>query len=350
MKERNLSIDAIKGIAITLVMLGHVFVHNHMEDPYLYDAIRAVQMPLFMIISGYLCGQGRKISDLKTYGKVLGKRATSYLVPFFTWLTIMHPRNLIEAYKTVFVQLDYGLWFLAVLFILNLFVYTAQLAGAKFREKNYLLSEIIFWFVYALFCMGLLGQIITGNRFLSPSLIILYVPFYMLGYITGNYGKRILCWGTKAPGKIDCKNSWVVKAAVCAMTVAFAYLVITKNLNSMETRPEMLTQMLASVLGSIAMIYGVLCWKAGKIKNIFAKLGEYTLEIYVIHYHFANILNFGNKQYDFYTLEGFLFVVVSFIAMSAVTFCSIWLMKKVKILDFLFFGKVYWKNVHKTMD
>ena len=340
MKERNISIDALKGIAITLVMLGHVFVHNHMEDPYLYDAIRAVQMPLFMIVSGYLCGQGRKISDLKSYGKVLGKRATSYLVPFFVWLTIMHPRNLIEAYKTVFVQLDYGLWFLAVLFILTFFVYTAQLAAGKLREKNDILSEIIFWAVYGLFCVMLVGQIVTGNSFLSPSLTILYVPFYMLGYITGNYGKRILSWGTGEKGKIDCKNNKLIFTSALLMSVAFLYLVITKNLNSMETRPEMLTQMLASVLGSIAMIYGVLCWKDGKIKNIFAKLGEYTLEIYVIHYHFANMLNFGNKQYDFYTLEGFVFVIVSFGAMSAVTLVSIWLIKKVRVLDFLFFGKL----------
>ena len=62
MKQRNLSIDAVKGVAIVLVVIGHVFVHNHMEDPYVYDFIKAVQMPLFIIISGYLCGQGRKIS------------------------------------------------------------------------------------------------------------------------------------------------------------------------------------------------------------------------------------------------------------------------------------------------
>lgn len=339
MKERNISIDAIKGIAITLVMLGHVFVHNHMEDPYLYDAIRAVQMPLFMIISGYLCGQGRKISNLKTYGKVLGKRAIAYLVPFFVWLTIMHPGNLIEAYKTVFVQLDYGLWFLAVLFVLTFFVYTAQLAAGKLREKNYILSEIIFWAVYGLLCMMLVGQIATGNRFLSPSLTILYIPFYMLGYVVGNYGQKFICWGTQEPGKLDCKNSRIVKAMVWIMTAAFVYLVIAKKLNSMETRWEMLTQMLASVLGSIAIIYGVLCLRNGRIKQFFAKLGEYTLEIYVIHYHFANLLNFSDKQYNFYTLEGFLFVLVSFVAMSAITFVCIWLIKKIKILDFLLFGK-----------
>ena len=113
MKQRNNSIDAIKGAAILLVMFGHVFVHNHMEDPYVYDFIKAVQMPLFIIISGYLCGQGRVVSSIKEYGIIIKKRAIAYLVPFFSWLTIMHLDNLAVAYKTIFVQLDYGLWFLA---------------------------------------------------------------------------------------------------------------------------------------------------------------------------------------------------------------------------------------------
>ena len=339
MKQRNNSIDAVKGIAIVLVMIGHAFVHNHMEDAYVYDFIKAVQMPLFMIISGYLCGQGRKISDVKTYGKVMGKRAVSYLVPFFAWLTIMHLTNLGEAYRTVVFQLDYGLWFLAVLFILTFMVYTAQLVTGKIRNKNFALSELIFWIVYGMCCLILVIQILTGNTFLSPYLTIIYVPFYMLGYVIGNYGKKFLCWDTKESGKIDCKNNHVVQAAVVAMALAFLYLVITRNLNSMETKLDSIIQMVASVFGSVAVIYGILWWKDGKIKNIFAKIGGYTLEIYVIHYHFANMLNFNNKQYDFYTFEGFVFVIASFIAMSAVTFCCVWLMKKVKIFDFLFFGK-----------
>ena len=102
---------------------------------------------------------------------------------------------------------------------------------------------------------------------------------------------------------------------------------------------DTLLQMIASIFGCTGIIYGILWLKEGKIKNIFAKIGGYTLELYVIHYHFANMLNFDDKQYNFYTLEGFGFVIISFAVMCAVTFVSIWLMKKVKILDFLFFGK-----------
>ena len=198
---------------------------------------------------------------------------------------------------------------------------------------------MLFWIVYGMFCMILVFQILTGNTFLSPYLTIIYVPFYMLGYVIENYGKKFLCWDTKESGKIDCKNNRVIQAVVAAMAFAFLYLVIARNLNSMETKLDSIIQMAASVLGSIAIIYAALWWKEGKIKNIFAKIGNCTLEIYVIHYHFANMLNFNDKQYDFYTLEGFFFVIASFVAMSAVTFCTIWLMKKVKLLDLLFFGK-----------
>ena len=339
MKQRNSSIDAIKGIAILLVMFGHVFVHNHMEDPYVYDFIKAVQMPLFIMISGYLCGQGRKVTNIREYVNILKKRVIAYMLPFFVWLTVMHLDNLAEAYKIVFVQLDYGLWFLAVLFILTIMVYTAQLAAGSVRAKSGWLSEIVFWGVYGAFALILVAQILTGNTFLSPYLTIIYVPFYMMGYVVGKYGKKILCWGTKESGKLDCKNNCIVQCFVVFMAAAFLYLVVMRNLNSMESKIDTLIQMIASVIGCAGIIYGVLWLKDGKIKNIFAKIGGYTLELYVIHYHFANMLNFNNKQYNFYTLEGFVFVVLSFIAMCSVTFCSIWAIKKIKVLDFLLFGK-----------
>lgn len=341
MKQRNNSIDAIKGVAILLVMFGHVFVHNHMEDKYVYDFIKAVQMPLFIIISGYLCGQGRKVTNFKEYVTVMKKRAAAYLVPFFAWLTVMHPGNLAEAYKVIFVQLDYGLWFLAVLFILTFMVYTAQLAAGMVKVKSQVFSEIIFWGAYGVLALILVVQILTGNTFLSPYLTIIYVPFYMLGYMFGKYGKAFLCWGTEEAGELDCRNSHIVQGLAIAVSAVFLYLTAARNLNSMETKMDTLIQMLASVLGCAGIIYGVLQLKDGKLKNIFAKIGGYTLELYVIHYHFANMLNFYDKQYDFYTLEGFVFVVISFVAMCAVTICCIWVMKKVKVLDFLFFGKGY---------
>lgn len=338
-KKRNLSIDAVKGVAILLVMFGHVFVHNQMEDPYVYDFIKAVQMPLFIMISGYLCGQGRKVTDTGSYAAVMKKRAVSYLVPFFSWLTVMHLGELTTAYQTIFVQLDYGLWFFAVLFILTLFAATAQLAAAMLGGQHPLLSEAVFWVSYGAMCFVLVLQMFMGNHFLSPNLTIIYVPFYMLGYAAGNYGTRFFCWDREESGKLDCKNSRLVQAGIFAAALAFLYLVAVKNLNSMETRADVLIQMIASVLGSTVIIYWVCRMKNAAIKKILAKIGNYTLEIYVIHYHFARILNLRGGSYDFYTIEGAVFAAGSFVLMSMATFCTIWLMKKSRILNFLFFGK-----------
>ena len=56
LKKRDEGLDAVKGFAILLVMLGHCIVLNNLSDPYLYDAIVAIQMPLFMAVSGFTAG------------------------------------------------------------------------------------------------------------------------------------------------------------------------------------------------------------------------------------------------------------------------------------------------------
>lgn len=337
--KRNTSIDAVKGIAIVLVMLGHVFVHNHMEDPYLYDAIRAVQMPLFMIVSGYLSGQGRKITDLQSYGRIIRKRAVSYLIPFFSWLTLMHLTDLSAAYRRIFFELDFGLWFLAVLFILVFMVSTAQLLCAGCKRKSEFWGEVFFWIIFGAECLIPLLQIRMGNKFLSPYLTINYIPFYMMGYAAGNYGKKFFVWDQKVPGKISCKNSPVIRAGSLLSGLIFCCLAAVWDLNSMESKPDLLIQLLASFLGSAVIIYGVCRMREGRIKGFLSRLGCSTLEIYVIHYHFASILNFGNRQYDFYTPEGFMFVWANFTVMGVLTFVCIRMIKKVKLLDFVLFGK-----------
>ncbi len=336
--NRNLSIDAIKGVAITLVMLGHVFVHNFMEDPYLYDFIKVVQMPLFMIVSGYLCGAGRRVESLRQYGQVLKKRAIAYLIPIGFWLALLHPTDAVNAFGRIFFQLDYGLWFLAVLFILTFFVCTAQLAASLFRG-NRVLSELAFLGVYGCFCLILVVQCLVGNTFLSPSLTLLYVPFYMLGYVTGRYLKPYLCWGTKETGKLDCRTSPVIRSGVLVMTAVLVWTIAAKDLDVITGRMDTILQMAASLFGSLAVIYAILLWREGKSKHFFAMLGRNSMEIYVTHYHFAYLLNLEHRPYEFYTVEGMLFVAASFVVMCLATWLCIMVLRRFSVTNLLAFGK-----------
>ena len=135
-KSRSLTIDATKGMAILLVMVGHVLVWNHMEDGIIYDVIKVIQMPLFILVSGYLCGMGRKISSLSAYDAKLKKRALSYLTPFFFWIVLQHPLHPVANIVETLFGLDKGLWFLMTLFLLTLMVNARHLFyGISMLEK-----------------------------------------------------------------------------------------------------------------------------------------------------------------------------------------------------------------------
>ena len=181
MKGRNESLDCLKGIAILLVMFGHVQVHNQMTDPYLYDVIKSLQMPLFFLISGYLAGAGTKIQNFRQYAERMKKRAVSYLLPFFAWLLLQHAANIPEALRTVMFQLDYGLWFLMVLFLFTWLAYSAQLAEAKAGR------EAAFWGVWLAGCALVLAVYLAGITFLSPSILVTYLPYYTAAYAAGRH-------------------------------------------------------------------------------------------------------------------------------------------------------------------
>lgn len=324
MKNRNLTIDACKGMAILLVMFGHVLVLNHMEDPYIYDVIKVIQMPFFMVVSGFLCGMGRRASSLSEYGQILKRRAVSYLVPFFFWIVLQSPEAPFSSIWGILFDLQAGLWFLMTLFVLTVMVHTAQLAAALTKRRW------VFAAVYLLLAGAVAVQSLTSFTFLSPGLTRLYIPFYMAGYVTAVYKEQL-----KA---ILTRNVILAGSFVCA--TAFLYLVITKDLNDVSTLSGLLFQTLASFLGCILVTVLLISMRDGKAKHFLAFTGTYSLELYVLHFHFARFLYPKNRTLTLYSLEGVCFVLLAFLAMTAITAALIWLLKKWWVTDLLFFGKV----------
>lgn len=345
-KKRDQTLDAVKGVAIVLVMLGHVLNLNHIEDAYLYDGIRAVQMPLFMMVSGCLCGMGRRVSDFSAYRKVLKKRAVSYLVPFFAWIAVIYPLELPGAFADTLFHLDYGLWFLMTLFLITAMVYTAQLASG-FIKENPVFREIVFWLVFGLLFAFVVLETLLGWEFLSPALTRLYSPFYMAGYVAAVYSfKKIL---TVCPGinekEQTVRKIWNIVKFLLALGAGavFLYLVIFYDLVDVSTPQALLRQIAASFTGCYLIFWLCRRWPGGRAKGAAAWLGNYTLEIYVLHFHFATLLNRG-VSYELYSLQGLLFVLVSFAVMSILTAAIIFVTKKIWVLDFLLYGKKPRKN------
>ena len=329
---RSQTIDAIKGAAILLVMAGHVLVWNHMEDGYVYDVIKVIQMPLFIMVSGYLCGIGRKVRSLSDYGRILKKRALAYLTPFFFWIILLHPRHPFSSIVRVLFDLDEGLWFLMTLFILTVMIYTAQLAGSgvrRWKEGRFAkYAAAAFWAVYLILAAFVLLETLLGWQFLSPGLTRLYLPFYLLGYLAGECRELL----EKIPD--------VLKKLLCAFSLlGLIFMAAVWDLQDVGSLMLLGRQLAASVLGCLAVSLLLAFLKDGRLKRFLAFLGGYTLEIYVLHFHFATVLNQG-KEYSLYTWEGFGFALASFAVMSLITAVIILVTKKFWLLDFLLYGKV----------
>ena len=370
---RDISLDAVKGFAILLVMLGHCIVLNGLADPYLYDAIAAVQMPLFMAVSGYIAGlkkpEAVERPDLAKRAVVLGKRSISYLVPFFSWMVIVSFPHCLKELKTELFHLDYGLWFLATLWIVNLVcmiaAFPADFAEYKYCQgkmkrkglnvvqKNEAVSDtaestvkcnsglwlrfIIFCLVVLCFYIGFFLQARSGNTFLSPSLTVRYLPFYVAAYLFAYHIRPML--QKKETGRLAGHNG-LVNVLWLLCLAAFVYLVYAFDMVVVTGITTLVVQMAASFLGVFVCFYGIAHFCRGRLQKLLAFVGQYTLEIYVLHFRFARILHLSEKNLTPFHADTILWVVAAFVVMSVLTVIFISALKQLWITDFLCFGKI----------
>ena len=348
-KNRNQNLDALKGVAILLVMLGHCIVLNQMEDGIIYDAIKSIQMPMFMIASGFTVGMVKRIGNMQLLANKISKRAIAYLVPFFSWLLILHWNQLPKIIIAILFQLDRGLWFLMVLFILTTIMYLALAV----RDMTPLKTPG-FFMVWGIASALILYQYRSGNTFLSPHLTVYYMPFYFLGYILYQcYRFHDIQMWRKGKGirktEPTKRDRIIMLASAFAACCVFAVLIVQKDMIIAANTFELLLQMTASLCGCYLCIILVRMLPDGKVKKGLAFVGNYTLEIYVIHYHFAQILGMADKNLSLYTLQGAGVILLTFLIMCVLTAVSIWLLKQLWITDLLLFGKrkarlLKWQN------
>ncbi len=117
---RIIYIDALKGVAIFLVVLGHV-VTNREDFRRLYNFIYSFHMPLFM----FLAGCTAVISYRRKPTGYLKKRFVNIMVPYFAWalfLPIVFTRTLSTIDWNEIITMTFfpnrAFWFLPTLYVL----------------------------------------------------------------------------------------------------------------------------------------------------------------------------------------------------------------------------------------
>lgn len=93
-KEKLMDLQRAKGLAIFLVVIGHVIARDYPEGNYWYVSLRGAiyqfHMYFFMFVSGYIMYYSyREISSINDYLFYVRKKALRFILPYFLFLLIV---------------------------------------------------------------------------------------------------------------------------------------------------------------------------------------------------------------------------------------------------------------------
>ena len=259
-KERNQFVDIIRGVAMLLVVLGHTMTGStvNSQSSFLFNIVWSLQMPLFILISGYVTRYSKEIKTISELFKFFLKRTTAYLLPFAVWSFLI--RGLILGQKSFFDikymlwHIDSGYWFLIMIWTISI-VYGISNYISSFVKKP-ILKQAVLAVVYV--CgMALLGVIgyFAGMSFLGIKLTLYYMPFYFAGYLYGQYRDKIFALKS---------GESTVDIIVAVSLTLWMYLLTRANMFALPDGGKyIILRAGASLLGCIAV--------CGLLKGLFGK-------------------------------------------------------------------------------
>lgn len=192
LRNRNIVIDVSKGVAIILVVIGHVIQFGTSGEGFwdnnLFKIIYSFHMPLFIFLSGYVSAKG--IVE-RSFSNTIKKRFKTLIVPFLSWGVIMYfysllgkfvlkgqaETNFLKYIISVILNPDTGLWFLWVLFFLTL--PASAIAKSKY---NIVISVILYFVILA----------IPLNDLFSIYMIKWLYPFFFSGVYLSIHKQKLI--------------------------------------------------------------------------------------------------------------------------------------------------------------
>jgi len=333
-KLRNKALDCYKGILIMLVVLGHVLEYSVSDWNHniIQNFIWAVQMPGFMLVSGYF--SFKKVENIDKLRKEYKKNTERYLLPFLSWFLFIsvlllggHGHNVIKGLNSLLWRVDNGLWFIWIVFILSLVFGMCNWVREKIKGygKQFLAIAMTVGVTYGFFVVIALY---TSVNFMGIKFILYYGLFYGFGWFVK--------WTESFWQKKD-RYFYDMLAFVCICV--FAAIIYNVNLYLVEDNLlGIFIRLIAGFTGNFVIYYVV--------KKIILQLqrvrmnwiGMYTLEIYVTHMYMNHF--FSNVSNDtFFTVPGFLTFVSSLVCTVIFTGMVIIIFKSIPATNYLFYGK-----------
>lgn len=180
MKKRIDYIDIMRGIAIVLVILGHINSANVKIKSLIYS----FHMPIFFFIYGLIIKEKKT-----TFKKIIMSRINGLMLPYYLWAFIYSNLNLQNikyiiygSYETIIKAGSLSsLWFLPVMFISEILFEIILYVKRKLRNKTF--SEIFLGIIIILCCLVCCKLPYKENGyFMGANIAICSLIFMIMGY------------------------------------------------------------------------------------------------------------------------------------------------------------------------
>lgn len=278
MGKRIEYIDAMRGLAMLFVVIGHVFFFSfrHTENVIYLILSNEIQIPLFFMVSGFLM-KAPKCNYWSFYkGKVF-----SLLVPATIFMTIYVWLNNYSYIASWGDNFKYGYWFTFSLFEFVLIYTTYKIISRKMRLNlnvdNILLVIIT---IVITFTFTLLAHM-NKDSYIMPLFCLTQFksfPYFILGTILAERDLIGSKWNTI--------SKW---GSLIILLCFIFHIYIYKDIDNIFLFQYKLLLIPTTILGLLVLL---LCfknyesWSSSWIGKNLQTVGRYTLNIYFIHYFF----------------------------------------------------------------
>lgn len=288
--NRILWVDQLKCLAIFGVVLCHVYQWSGIQNCLTLQVFGRFHTMLFMFLSGYFCIKGSEEFSIHSFCSFFKKKFTRILIPFFI---IGGAYSFV--YKGSFIPLLLGTiphyWFMASVFYCMLLSYAFFAITKRFGARISLLLGLLYCLlIMVLWYSGPLRTLPYGFMTISS------LPYFLLGCFYRKY---------------DVLQRLFANDILYAMSILLA-IVFTIYRNSIP-------QNLAGYFYIIVLLR-LFKENEAKIGCKIAKIGTYSLEIYMLHFFFIpNLSSWKDMLLCSTSLNGN--IICSLVVFSLISIC-----------------------------
>jgi len=333
MKARLKYFDMIKGIAIFLVVMGHILTMcvRDIDRAPVFKFIGQIHMPLFFFISGWFAVKTDSEGLLRSPS--LLSRAVRLLMPMLGASTLFiyyYPCSGLQSpfdstWSGLWLNVwKNGYWFTFVLF--QIFAVYAAIVFVLRRVSSFWLEILVSVIVWAI--LGAIYYVLPGmfDAVLSVELVFTFFPIFMGGVIARRHSAAFMRL---------CNSSPAITLSFFVIALGMAFVCWPWRFSFGSTLNVILVQIIMQIALAVIAVAVVKPWserafapertKPGRFAVMWACLGNKSLAIYLLHYFFLFPMPFMRpllESFDLAVVPLTVFAFVGAIPVVALSLCA----------------------------